>query len=160
MKKNPKFMKCPLILFALFLMNCSHTPSSDQTELDKKIKAEPPATTPEEIARRGAYTFISTPGLTQDQRQKLMQVYTRTFFDAEDIRGEIGQSKSLIFKMLASPNYKKSELEALKTKIVELDQKRLRIMFQALEDVQKIVGTGEDKEPFYKHFQEHELPSR
>ena len=131
---------------------------TNNSELDKKIANEKPAQTPDEIARRGANSFISAPGLTEVQRQKLMEVYTRTYLGAEEIRGQIGQSKSLLFKMVAKSNYKSKEMEELRNKVVALDQKRLQIMFQALSDVQGIVGYGGDKEEFYRHFEMHEMP--
>ena len=74
------------------------------------------------------------------------------------IRRNIGQSKSLMFSRLASVDYDSVEIKKLKERIVKLDQERLNIMFQALADVQAIVGRGIDKEKVYKYFQENELP--
>ena len=156
MKKVLKSLSFVILIAAL--SGCNSLSSREDKELDKKIAEERPAQSPDDIARRGAMSFITAPGLTQDQRQKLMEVYTRTYLGAEAIRGEIGQSKSLLFKMIAKNSYKSREMEQLRNKVVALDQKRLQLMFQALEDTQSIVGYGGDTEQFYRHFESHEYP--
>jgi hypothetical protein len=148
-------------LFSFFLImsiGCSSNSERAEKELNAKISAERPANNPDEIANRAAMSFITTPGLSEDQRQKLMAVYMKTYLGAEEIRGEIGKSKSLMFKMIAEKQFDSPEMVAIKNKVVDLDQKRLNLMFRALEDVQLIVGVGVDKAKFYKHFEMYEVP--
>lgn len=152
MLKQKLILTCCVFLFAA----CA-TQKTD-SQLEAKIKAEPPASTAEEIAERGAQTFINAPGLSADQRIKMLEVYNRTYNDAMAIRQDIGQSKSLLFKLAANKDVKSKEVGALKKRIVDLDQKRLKIMFKALADVQGIVGTGEGKEEIYKHLYDFEYP--
>lgn len=130
--------------------------SDPDSDLNAKVKAEAPANTPTEIARRGAQAFVNAPGLTPEQKLKLLDVFNRTYDEAIKIRGEIGQSKSLMFKLVASKDFDSKEVNELKKRIVALDQKRLNIMFKALADVQAIVGTGSEKEEIYKHFYDFE----
>ncbi len=130
----------------------------DQAVLEAQVKAEPPAMSPDAIAERGAQIFIGAPGLSQEQKRKIMAVYIRTFNDAISIRNEIGQSKSLLFKKVATKSYKSKEVEDLKARIVALDQKRLTVMFKALEEIQTVIGTGPDKEEIWKHFYDFEYP--
>lgn len=128
------------------------------SELDQRIAAEPPANSPEEIADRGAFDFVSAPGLSSEQKQKIMVIYSRTYQEAMAIRSEIGKAKSLLFKTVATKAFASGDVERLKARIVELDKKRLDVMFKALEDVQKVIGTGKDKEEIYKHFHDNEYP--
>ncbi len=127
-------------------------------QLDAKVAAESPAPTAQAIAERGAQTFINAPGLSDDQKQKLLGIFVKVYDEAIAIKNDIGKSKSLLFKLVASKDYKSKEVEDLKKRIVALDQKRLRIMFKALADVQEVVGTGEEKEEIYKHFYDFEYP--
>lgn len=145
-----------LVLSALVLGACSSEPK--KTELDQQVKAQPAVSTPEQIAQQAAETFSSAPGLTADQKQKLMGIYAKTYSEAMVIRTEIGQSKSLLFKLIASTHYKSAEVNTLKKKITALDEKRLSLMFKSLEDIQKIVGYGTDKDEIYKHLREFEFP--
>jgi hypothetical protein len=151
-----------LIAF-LGIVGCASQPSNDQkseAKLVEKIKAEAPADTPEAIADRGAQSFINAPGLTPDQKQRIMAVYVRTYNDAIQIRKDIGQSKSLLFKTIATKKIGSKEVESLRKHIVDLDHKRLEVMFKALKDVQEIVGTGDEKEEIYKHFYDFEYPGK
>ncbi len=145
-----------LAISALTLSACSTTTKSEEQILTKKIQAQPVADTPEQIADRAAEAFSSAPGLTEEQRQKLMAIYSHTYAESMSIRKEIGQSKSLLFKTISTADYKSSEVKSMKKRITELDQKRLALMFKALEDVQTVVGRGSDKENIYRHLHNFE----
>jgi len=140
-------------------VGCATAPEKQEDKvLEARIKSEAPAPSPEAIAERGAQVFINAPNLSDEQKRKIMAIYIRTFNDAITIRNEIGQAKSLLFKLAAQSSFKSKEIESLKNRIVELDQKRLKIMFKALEDVQAIVGLGKDREEIWKHFYDFEYP--
>lgn len=147
-----------LVAIFLLLLGCSNSPTKPNSELEKKINAEAPANTADEIAQRGAHAFINAPGITDEQKQKLLDVFIRTYDGAMAIRADIGKSKSLMFKLVSSKDMKSKEVEDLRKHIVALDQKRLDMMFKALADVQAIVGTGKEKEEIYKHFYDFEYP--
>ncbi|MFN7454244.1 MAG: hypothetical protein ACK5RO_06245 [Pseudobdellovibrionaceae bacterium] len=141
---------------AFSFVACAST--SQETPVEQQVKVEKPANSPEAIAARAAEVFATAPGLTEDQRAQLAAVYGSVFKEATKIRGEIGQSKSLLFKMLASKGMKSKEITELKNKIVGLDQRRLELMFKAMEDVQKIVGTGPEKEEIYRRLRDYDHP--
>lgn len=145
-----------VILSGLVLGACSTEPK--KTELDQQVKAQPATVTPEQIAQRAAESFSNAPGLSVEQKAKLADIYTKTYGESLAIRAEIGQSKSLLFKLIASKNYKSAEVNTLKKKITTLDEKRLSLMFKSMEEVQKIVGYGTDKDEVYKHLREFEFP--
>lgn len=153
---NRKILMLPVAI--LFLGACSSEPK--KTELDQQVKAQPVASTPEQIAQRAAETFSNAPGLSVEQKQKLMVIYSKTYTESRAISAELGQSKSLLFQMLASVDYKSKDMNALKKKIKDLDGKRMSLMFQSLEDVQKVVGYGKDREEIYKHLRYYEFPDR
>ena len=137
------------ILAAFSTMRCSTYKMSEEVQA-QNIKAQPVADSPEEIARRAAEIFSKSPNLNDDQKKKIHAIYTNVYDESVAIRREIGQSKSLLYETLVTPDYKSSEVASLKKKIVALDKKRLDIMFKALKDVQKIVGRGADKENIYR----------
>lgn len=154
-----KYVTAPVLIAAL-LVGCASKKTSENPELDQRVKAEPTANSPEAIAHRAGQVFSNAEGLSPEQKMKLSDIYTRVYLEALAIRTEMGQSKSLLFKLVSSKDYKSKEVDQLKKKIVELDQRRLDIMFKALDDVQKIVGFGEGKGEIYQHFREYELPYR
>ncbi len=159
MKKNK--IKQSLILFLLLASAaCTSKAVREEALMNSEVKAQPPADTPEKIVGRAAEAFSNVEGLKPEQKAKLSDIYVRVYTDSKLIRREIGQSKSLLFMTLAKPDYKESEITMLKKKIVTLDQKRLNLMFTALDEVQKVVGKGKSAENIYKHFYEYEMPNR
>ena len=135
----------------------SSAPIANST-LEEKIAAEPPAPDANAIALRAAEAFSNAEGLTPKQKQKLMEIYHHTYEEAIAIQTEIGKSKSLLFKLISSVSYDSDDVDRIRKKVVDLDQKRLALMFQALADVQTVVGYGKGKEDFYKHFYDFEMP--
>lgn len=136
------------------------TPAPNEALLKQKIAAQPPTESATAIAERGAQTFILAPGLTPEQRRKVMAIYIHVYQEAERIREEIGKSKSLLFQTLATKRYDSNEIELLKAHIVKLDGERLQLMFKALKDVQDVIGMGPDREQMWKHFRDFEYPGR
>jgi hypothetical protein len=131
---------------------------SQTAELDKKIQTQRPANTPEAIRDRAAETFANASGLSSDQKIRIKKVYLKTYDSAKDIGMKIGKSKSLLFMTVAEKDYSAKSVEEIKNRIVELDNSRLKIMFSALDEVQKIVGPGKDRLELYKHFFDYEEP--
>lgn len=161
MKHMKQLLKAFFVTTLLFLGSaCSTNEKQEEQRLTEKVNNQSSADSPNEILERAASKFSNAEGLTYAQKEKLASIYVRVYIESMQIRSAIGKSKSLIFETLASPNYKDSELNSLKDRVVELDKKRLTVMFNALDEVRSIVGTGVGKENFYKHFERYEVPDR
>lgn len=145
-------------IISIFLLGYSTSSSAKETSLDAKIKAEKEANTPEEIAQRAADVFSSAPGLTPDQRKKLNKLYLKTYSESRQITKEIGQMKSLLFKEAAIKKFKSNEVNELTRKIMDADQRRMNLMFSALEEMQNIVGYGQDKKDLYEYLRNYDIP--
>lgn len=143
-----------LLIAGLGLPGCSSSQKQQEASLEEQVQAQPEANTPEAIHARVVEAFDQAPGLTNEQKGQLSAIYNRTFSEAMMIRKEIGQSKSLMFELLATKDYRSKDVELLKKKITQLDQKRLNLMFKSLDDVQKVVGYGKDKEEIYRRLRD------
>lgn len=141
------------VVGGLTSMGCA---TGEDKAMEKQVQAEPTPHGPDAIAARGAQTFLQAPGLTDEQRRKLLEIHTRVYAENSEVQAEIGKAKSLLFKSMISEKYDAALVSNLKKKIVNLDQRRLKIMFGALEDVEKVVGRGPDKEPIYRRFYDHD----
>lgn len=145
---------------AVSALGCSTPQKSEDEKLTAKIKEQAPADSPQQIAMRAAEAFSNAPGLTAEQKLKLHAIYTRVYSESMTIRRDIGQSKSLLFMTVANADYKSADVTKLKQKIVALDQRRLKLMFDALEEVQGVIGKGIEAEKIYKHLHDFEVPTR
>lgn len=141
-----------------FLFACGSTEKEQDQQLSQKINQQAPANSSEEILQRAASMFANAEGLTAEQKEKLTSIYTKVYIESMQIRKDLGKSKSLLFSTLSKPDYQPSEITNLKKRIVDLDQKRLDVMFAALDDVQAVVGKGQGSEKLYKHFERYEYP--
>lgn len=114
--------------------------------------------TAEQILSQAEQIFSKSKDLTNEQKQKLKVVYTRTYDSAQSIQQEIRESKSQLFKTLATKDYRAKDVEDLKERLVALDKNRIDLMFDALDQVQLIVGNGTHREELYKHIFDFEGP--
>jgi hypothetical protein len=126
-----------------------------QAEVTKKAG---PSGIPEQIRDKAAEAFSNVPGVTRDQKFLLKQVYMKTYDAGKTIGLEIVKQKALLFRTIAKKDYKAKEVEDIKHRVVELDGERLKIMFNALEVVQGVVGFGEGHQDMYQHFYDYEEP--
>lgn len=158
-----KLINIPLLIIAISLLGACSSHDTRQevqlpSEIEQKMASSPGAGGTNGIARRAAEDFIGMKGITPDQRAKLINIYLSTYDQALKIHNDISLSKFKLFDLISSTSYSSSAVDTLKQKIVDLDQKRLVIMFKALADVQDVVGYGKDKAPIYKHFYDYEHP--
>jgi len=156
------FIKSIEVLILTFVLTACMTSQSkkEDEKLSAAIQAQTPANTPEQIMQRASDAFANAEGLSPEQKIKLGTLYSRVYTEGMAIRREIGQSKSLLFSTLAKNNYKNSEIKKLKNRITELNQKHLMIMFDALDEVQNIIGPNQNAEKIYKHIEKYEMPFR
>lgn len=143
------------LLSAFFQTGC-YTYKLKNEEPAQQTDAKPVAESPQQIAIYAASIFANAPNLTDEQKKQLNLLYTDVYEKAMTIRSDIGKYKTQLYMTLVRADYKSSEISMLRRKIVALDQQRLDIMFQAVKDMQKIVGRGADKESIYKHLSEYD----
>lgn len=148
-----------ILILIVFLASCTVS-KKQEAALNEKIQEQPPADSSEKVLDRAAMTFFNIEGLTVDQKTKLTDVYYRVYDESMKIRSELGKSQSLLFETVAKPNYKPSELNFLKRKITKLERERLKIMFNALDEVRAIVGYDMEAKRIYRHFNSDEIIDR
>jgi hypothetical protein len=151
-----------IVMGVLTLASCAAKEARPEVEQpsasQQKMASSPGPDGTNAIASRAAEDFIGMKGITSEQRAKLVNIYLNTYDQALKIQKDISASKFQLFDLISASSYSSATVDRLKQKIVDLDQKRLIIMFKALDDVQSVVGYGKDKEPIYKHFYDYEHP--
>lgn len=123
-----------------------------------KPAEEPAAGALGSIAAHGVEAFMLSEKLTKEQKEKLLEIHGRTFRDSTQLRKDLAQAKVELFKTIAKGKYKSSEIDKIKKRIIDIDQKRLQIMFKALEEVEAIIGHGVDAEEIYRRFYDFDRP--
>ena len=144
------------VCIPLILVGCTSSQPKAQSEPMMNCPMTPSHSA---IFEKASETFSNAPGLSETQKKKLTEIYRKTLTDAMQIRKDIVDQKAMLFELVATTDYAAPEVDRIKKKIVDLDQKRLTLMFKALSDVQAIVGYGKGKEDIYKHFRDYEVPT-
>ena len=139
-----------LALAATLVGGCAT--KEEKQEVNQRIQAEDPVAADESFANRGANLFVDAKGVTDEQRQKLLQVHTTTYQKAGFLRDEITKTKSALFKSLLDPAVSKKEINLMKKRVVSLDRQRLDVMLGAFDEVQKVVGRGSADRSVYEPF--------
>jgi hypothetical protein len=131
---------CRIALSALILVaaGCASKTSSEKV-VEKKIETTK-APGPGDLASLGHDAFLNAPGLTEAQKIKLSQIMKDTYGEATKVKTEIGKAKLVLFETITSPDYRQKDVDVLKKKIVQLDKKRMDLMFASLDEVQKVIG--------------------
>lgn len=154
---NKNIFKLVASIVVVGLLSCA-SKSTKNNELDRKVRSEPRISSPEEIASRAVEILSNAPGITFEQKTKLSNIYTQAYLENYDIRTEIGQSMSLLFKYAAQKDFKSPDVAKLKNKIKELNDLRIKKLWSSFDQIQAVVGYGSDKEETYKYFEYYDFP--
>ncbi len=102
--------------------------------------------------------FLKTPGLSEKQRGKLSEILKSTMREAGKIKMEIAAQKVDFFASITEEKLDNAKIKKIKNKIVDLDNKRLAIMLNSLEDVQKIIGKNPEAGKYIRNIMREHFP--
>ncbi|MDR3608576.1 MAG: hypothetical protein P4M08_14530 [Oligoflexia bacterium] len=111
--------------------------------LDKKVDAEvaqEDVKTHAELRTESGQLIESTPGLTADQRVKLVALRDATRADLDSLYSQSLKLRAVLIKDLITTNYNEDEVELIKKRIKDNENKRLTVTFNAVEQANKILG--------------------
>jgi len=93
-----------------------------------------------DISQIGHDAFRNAPGLTEAQKLKLADLMKSTFAQAEKIKLGIANLKVDLFETLTDPSADNGKVNKIKDQIIELDKRRLALMFKSLDEVKALIG--------------------
>lgn len=126
------------VVAAIALQGCAH--SSTEQKVDRKLSDETSIKTHSDLREETDNVLKSTPGLSDDQRVKLaaLRDSTRTRLDA--LYAQSLKLRSVLIKDLITTNYNEDEVELIKSRIKTVEDKRLSLIFDAVEQANLILG--------------------
>ncbi len=140
-----------IAILVLATTGCSHI---KKTETEKSVSCGvQKGTEPRHI---NMDAFFNSPDLNATQKEQLKAIYARTMGQARKLSAELAAIKSQMFQTLATKDYKSKQITELKMQIINIDKKRLDVMFEALSAVQGVVGYGEEKEKIYRQLRDYD----
>ncbi len=127
-----------LLSSVLLLMSCAN--AQLEKEVNQKLTQETEIKSLNDLRADATFHIENAKGVSADQKAKLFALRDSTRQQIDQNWQQSLKLKSLIISDLVEANYNESEVERAKTKLKGLESKRLSIMFDALEEANKILG--------------------
>jgi hypothetical protein len=151
--KKPKWILLALTsTAALHLQGCAQTPLDKR--VDREVAQENTINTQADLKSEASRIIQTTPGLTDEQRIKLGALRKTTRAQTDALWTQSVKLRSVLMKDLITTNYNENEVELIKKKIKDLEDKRLSVTFNAVEQANTILGHNilKNQEPIMDTF--------
>jgi PBP1b-binding outer membrane lipoprotein LpoB len=127
-----------LTLAALALQGCAH--SAAERHVDQEVAQETAVKSRSDIGAEAGALIQTAPGLSDDQRARLSAVRASTHAQLDELGAQSLKLRALLVKDLISTDYNEDEVELIKKRIKKLENKRLSVIFGAVEQTNSILG--------------------
>lgn len=106
------------------------------------------------VAYKGFQEFRSSPDLNEAEKLKMIRLQDEMTGQVMSMQEETSKLKGLLFHTLASTPYEPKKVEEIKKRLVEINDQKMNLMFQALNDAEKILGRvpPEKRRDIYQSF--------
>lgn len=119
--------------------SADRSPSSVKS-LDERIAEEQITDGAEALREETAQNIQNDPDLSANQKTKLLDLQKATTEKMRQLHIDSLKLKSVLSKSLFGPDYNERDIQILKRRIVKNDNKKLDVMFEALDEAKKILG--------------------
>lgn len=127
------------ILMLTFFSACA-TKKIDQ-KVDAQLAQTPPVSGPSQLRQDTTNAIASAPGITEDQRAKLVAIQKATEAKLSDLREQSLKMRELLMQeVVRTDNYNDNEVNRIKTRLKKVESKRLDTLFKALDQANDVLG--------------------
>ena len=133
-----------------FLSACARV--EVEKKVDQEAAMQPARSMHGGVASKGFAAIFRSSKLTQEQKEKFMDLHKRMVKDTFSIQDEISRLKGVLFETVTEVPYDAAKVNVLKKKLIQLNNAKMDKMLDALEDVKRIVGymTHEERQQFVR----------
>lgn len=130
-----------IVSLATLMTSCA-MPSTKRAEKEvaQETKAEPARRYPGELSEAAREIIKTAQGVSDEQKTRLLEITDSVSKQIYDLRGEASQMKAVLFKELVSNDGNPKAVKVLKKKITKNYHDQLKVMFDALEQSQIVLG--------------------
>jgi Spy/CpxP family protein refolding chaperone len=102
--------------------------------------------TRDQMVEKTREVLASNKNITEEQRTKMMDLFSSTMGKMAAIRTDMTESKRALFKALMSKKDNTSKIRKIRSKLVKLNKSKMDTMFDSMEKAKTILGknTSED----------------
>jgi len=130
-------------LLAITLLAASCTILNQR--LNRKLEAAPLVQSKSNLRNEAGKFIENSKDLDGEQREKLLALREWTRSSINQIQQDSLKLRSLLIEEVLSPSYEDNEIVLIKSRMKKLEQKRLNVIFDAVDKANKIIGRSEVK---------------
>ena len=132
------FLRSLAILLLSLAFGCSH--EAVEKDISQKMNRESDVTSQDDLTSKANLVVQNAKGISNDQRRRLMELRSATTMQLEINWQQQLKLKSVLIKEVIQTDYKENEVELIKSKLKDLESKRLAIMFSSVDEANRIMG--------------------
>lgn len=137
MKKN--IVSLSVVCISLLGGACAH---KIENNLSEKIAAQESPRNSEDLAAETSLWIQKAPGLTDEQRSKLLTLKERTQAQIRAAEELSLKLRTALYRDLAAEKFNRTEVNLLKNKIKKVERKKVSTLLDAVEEANTILGRG------------------
>ena len=134
---GPKITHLLFISASLFLLACSHGLMTKKVE--GELKQQPEIGTVD-LNEKAIDVINESPQLTANQKGRLLDLQKRTNSQVEDLRDQSFKLRALLIEDMTKPDFTIDAINVVKDKLKTVEQKRLNVVFNAIDEANAIIG--------------------
>ncbi|PWU21957.1 MAG: hypothetical protein C5B49_01805 [Bdellovibrio sp.] len=133
-------MKRALILATIpVVLACASEEKKAEQRVENEQNMQIGVSSPKQAANVGRLAIERSEKLTPAQKEKFIAILNKTQTETLAIKEQEGQLKSALFQDLASAKYDDQMVRVYKSKLQDLEKKKLDLMFSSLDQVRDLL---------------------
>jgi hypothetical protein len=128
------------VVFLFFIGSLGCANKSVEREVDVQAAEQPTRTLHGAVAVKGLVEIENSKALSDEQKDKLKRLHQNMMAATFGVQEETAKLKGLLFETIAASPYRKDKVEEIKRRLVSLNNKKMKSMFKALDETEKIIG--------------------
>jgi hypothetical protein len=134
---NPKSALPALIVLAALASGCTSTRNK---ALDEKLASEQTVTSRTELRSQADKMIESDPSLSYDQKKQLSILRSQISTQMDELSSQSLKLRGVLVEEILSPNYSLDEVNLIKKRLKNVENKRLSLMFDGIDKANSILG--------------------
>lgn len=130
-----------LLTACVLVTGCSTTGQ----KLDEKLAAEPAKTSRAEIRAETDFLIENDASLSDDQKKRLSILRSNISAKLDELSDQSLKLRSVLVEEILSPNYSMNEVSLIKKRLKKIEDRRLTVMFDGVDQANSILGRDAQK---------------
>lgn len=137
--KNMRIAICVISVMGCFILQSCASGDANR-KLDDKIAAQGEVRDRKQLQKEATDMIESAQGLSADQKSQLLSLRNSTKRNLDDLQQQSLRLKSLLVKDLLTSGYDSNEVGLIKSRLKDVESKKLSTTFDAVERANTILG--------------------